>query len=1469
MIAVVPFLIVYAPDAYAAPITIPEPTGYPTTFGDGFTSLIYDNRSADISLHLDPRLLVPANNADKGELYTQRNTKILPHPELVPGQWLTFVFDHLTNNPASITKPSNVVGDHNILIIHSSGSFPPGRTYSHVLSGNTGTAPLLIDKEVRVSINSTAISSPKPFFFSTFENITQGHPIPECSATNFDSSTQTLKGNYKMCYGILNDYIVIITKRLGHFGVTTTLNAPSTPIDIHARTLSIPKPDNLEISTNHTLRTNTVDQSTNQTSFVVRDTNNEFVRSPVAFKNKPNGQVGDVYIPIFTRTVANPIFDASPPFSYQNTDCNVDVWSITELAKTNNVPSFTIPNNINPTNPNNIVGLALDFANVTSSCAVDMDAKSPNPLLTEKEMRFTIYNTINQPYYFSPRDSTTSAVQVPACTTDTIHLNNQTLKGTTKMCYGTNGDDIVIITKRIAFYAIAGAGTPDPSEPVSVELYIHSDGSARFNLGNNDNHTLNAYHQSHGSILLYNDTSISHPIFAASGDCTVGTSITVQGYSIGQKSSTSDPVLDVSLPTNVESGAKTIGLDFGLHAANSTRVETDAEQCLIDRLITPNYTNAPLITNNDMIITLDGQADQKAFFISNFQNITLAQPIAACTATNFDNSTKQLKGQALMCHISYGGDLIIATKQIGFYGATSGFTKLDGVLSLQKPPGPHRDHSLWISQDSSASTITFGSNKRYQIDFGGGPTLAHVNKPIGDIYISTGTKIKNDFFSPGNSRGSCFFGTYSIYYTSTQGGPGLPSNVFPTVTAGNPSGLTYRGVSNCANWSPPTPLIADKEMQISLYNKMAQKAWFSAPREGIHEAQPIPACTTDMIYPNNNTLKDGTTMCYGVNGTDMIIVTKRFQGSHGSANVINPPQTPVDLNPPPPPDPGSSSTTSLVPPQNFASLSPQFTAFGIIPRGASIGGDINVNTDTRFGPPNSKGDVVIQANTKVKPAALFDTDIGRPCISVNFRDPAILVTPPTVLRGADAMGFDLSTSTGLTPVCTIDPTTFNGTLLTDKELRITLYPNATTDTIAPHFFSQEQGNSATKPIPLCTSTNMHANQTLIGDTEMCYGTHDNNTIIISKRIGIYSANAPTGTIVPDPVSTPVNTVNGTISFTVSGAWTPGEQATVSISDADQNTNSAADDDQTISNAKSRIPTLITGDPHTLKDGDTDQIYAYTGRGSTWISFLQDPSQSYIHRLNYKTDDSHRGIISWTGGDLSNNAETLSLGGAGVGPMLAIPLGTLGDLRDSINDDDLNGTGNFTGRNLINYDFGSLTPNIRKSQLTIVNSAGTYLYSGVFASDDTRFPNHNAKSDILDITGFTVAHQTGTDYVLTGPDLLSQTNVNDNSQVLWIIEFSESLVLTEGIEYPIVLDFISYGFYGDGDSTDERIANQMAIAHFEPLSMYCTNKSNRSHSRLLYRHSISLRYSKNFFELTPRYFAKFNLAKPQNPSIPLM
>ena len=519
MIAVVPFLIVYAPDVYAAPITIPEPSGYPTTTNLDYFGYneIYNNRSAI----LDSELFSPENNNDKGEIYIQSNTRVLPHPQFTPGERLISVFDVLTNNPANITKPSNVVGNHNILLIHSTVTTPPGpHTYSRILSGNTGTAPLLLNKEVRVSINSTAISSPKPFFFSTFENITQGHPIPECSATNFDSSAQTLKGNYKMCFGVLDDYVVVITKRLGHFGVTAALNAPSTPIDIHARTLSIPPPNDFPTLVSSTevpllSSSSNVDTATFGGNIDVR-----YQIDGLVF-NVPV-KAGDIYIPGITTILSHPLFSGK---SY---DCTYGINSI--YAAGTRGYSIAYPTNIQPagnaTNPASMI-----FSG-HSDCA---NLSHAQPMITDKEMRITLTNkTGSEAYYFSPSQNITAAQPIPACTDDTIHLNNGTLKGDTKMCYGVYQSDLIIVTKRLGAYGAADTITPpqnpidldsdrppptmlttSSSEPVSVELYIHSDGSARFNLGNNTNHTLQAYHQSQGSILLYNDTSISHPIFCS------------------------------------------------------------------------------------------------------------------------------------------------------------------------------------------------------------------------------------------------------------------------------------------------------------------------------------------------------------------------------------------------------------------------------------------------------------------------------------------------------------------------------------------------------------------------------------------------------------------------------------------------------------------------------------------------------------------------------------------------------------------------------------------------------------------------------------------------------------------------------------------------------------------------------------------------------------------------------------------
>ncbi len=327
-------------------------------------------------------------------------------------------------------------------------------------------------------------------------------------------------------------------------------------------------------------------------------------------------------------------------------------------------------------------------------------------------------------------------------------------------------------------------------------------------------------------------------------------------------------------------------------------------------------------------------------------------------------------------------------------------------------------------------------------------------------------------------------------------------------------------------------LVLDKEIYVRIYNIVNQNVFYYV--NGADTVVQIPKCTNFNFNFADNTLRGDTEACYGKDGRATIIVSKVLAIFGTTTQEIIPIET-------------------MPPQENFEDIEPKFTAFGIIPLGAGKGGEIRVYDDARFGPPNSKGDVLIQANTKVEPATLFETDIGKPCITVNFRDPSLLQTPPTVILGADAMGFDLSTTDGATYFsCTVDPSTFNGSILTDKEMRITLYPNATTYDIIPYFFSQPPGNSATKPIPPCkTGTNIDAQQNLMDDTEMCYGKHNDNTVIISKRIGIYSANAPLEPIAPDPTLTvPGITDESRIAYTYRDYSNMINTSTLTVQDGD-------------------------------------------------------------------------------------------------------------------------------------------------------------------------------------------------------------------------------------------------------------------------------------------------------------------------------
>ena len=91
-----------------------------------------------------------------------------------------------------------------------------------------------------------------------------------------------------------------------------------------------------------------------------------------------------------------------------------------------------------------------------------------------------------------------------------------------------------------------------------------------------------------------------------------------------------------------------------------------------------------------------------------------------------------------------------------------------------------------------------------------------------------------------------------------------------------------------------------------------------------------------------------------------------------------------------------------------------------------------------------------------------------------------------------------------------------------KELRWTLYNQS--DKKAYHFSPRENILEA-QPIPLCTSTNLNTtDQTLLGDTKMCYGKHESNMVIITKKLtGFYGA-AESITTPDDPIALDSNVI---------------------------------------------------------------------------------------------------------------------------------------------------------------------------------------------------------------------------------------------------------------------------------------------------------------------------------------------------------
>jgi hypothetical protein len=261
-------------------------------------------------------------------------------------------------------------------------------------------------------------------------------------------------------------------------------------------------------------------------------------------------------------------------------------------------------------------------------------------------------------------------------------------------------------------------------------------------------------------------------------------------------------------------------------------------------------------------------------------------------------------------------------------------------------------------------------------------------------------------------------------------------------------------------------------------------------------------------------------------------------------------------------------------------------------------------------------------------------------------------------------------------------------------------------------------------------------------------------------------------------------------------WNSGEEATVTLIDQDLNKNSRSDEDLSVStNSTNLIPTLITGNPLTLGETLTSTLDTevangvITTTGALTVTYGDDViSKLVVAAVAPKTSGdmtvakySHVGYINI---DETTNDFTGML----------VPLdATVADLTDVIST-----SSSFVGTSLFAWNVESIN-STAQYRFYLVNG------SAPLASGQTYT---NALISLVNATSATgsVALSTGI--------LNNISDLADSTDDLSILVKSEQTGtnLTNGYQYPVTFDFLSFGFTGDGDDASERRSNQ--IIRFE-------------------------------------------------------
>jgi len=253
-----------------------------------------------------------------------------------------------------------------------------------------------------------------------------------------------------------------------------------------------------------------------------------------------------------------------------------------------------------------------------------------------------------------------------------------------------------------------------------------------------------------------------------------------------------------------------------------------------------------------------------------------------------------------------------------------------------------------------------------------------------------------------------------------------------------------------------------------------------------------------------------------------------------------------------------------------------------------------------------------------------------------------------------------------------------------------------------------------------------------------------------------------------------------------GEWNSGTDIPVTLVDRDMNKNGRSAEDLFVSDPDSIIPTLVTGDPFTLKDGGDSLDYLLTAGSQTMSGTLAVENFS------------NRAIL-----DPTNTTDI-----SGANATLIVDLNTTAaELKRSINNTDA--ASNFHGFNYLNVDLSSFGPS--NVVVSLLSSDTAVLTNGVPASGMTT----TSLATVDDGTGTVALVDDGEgakDDSTTISDIFEIADAN-NLGLQFVINGMDPIA-SDSDNLPFVADFFSYGFIDDGNSSGERVANQIIRLELE-------------------------------------------------------